>query len=289
MSMISPYVRRLRLGAEMRAMRAAAGLTAVQLGKRIGRSRADISRLENGHVVEQADVMKILDELGVDGDRWTQIMTIAREAGERGWWESYRTMGDRQALYANLEAGAKSIRMYEQRFLPGLLQIPEFVRARLDADATLEPLAGVTLEGVLAGNAGRQRMFRRPGGPTLEVIVDEVAVRRLTAPPEIVKKQLYFLASAVNGDPRVALRVLPVEARIESFTVPRCTFMIFVYPDPGDPVVVAIDTVTSDLIITEPEQVTPYDQLYERLLSAALPAVDSLDLLTKAAANLPDR
>lgn len=287
--MISPYVRRLRLGAEMRAMRAAAGLTAVQLGKRIGRSRADISRLENGHVVEQADVMKILDELGVDGDRWTQIMTIAREAGERGWWESYRTMGDRQALYANLEAGAKSIRMYEQRFLPGLLQIPEFVRARLDADATLEPLAGVTLEGVLAGNAGRQRMFRRPGGPTLEVIVDEVAVRRLTAPPEIVKKQLYFLASAVNGDPRVALRVLPVEARIESFTVPRCTFMIFVYPDPGDPVVVAIDTVTSDLIITEPEQVTPYDQLYERLLSAALPAVDSLDLLTKAAANLPDR
>lgn len=65
--------------------------------------------------------------------------------------------------------------------------------------------------------------------------------------------------------------------------------MIFAYPDPGDPGVVAIDTVTSDLIITEPEQVAPYDQLYKRLLAAALPAADSLDLLTKAAANLPDR
>ena len=128
--MISPYVRRLRLGAEMRTMRAGAGLTAAQLGKQIGRSRADISRLENGHVVDQADVMKILDALDVDGDRWTQIMTIAREASEKGWWESYKTMGARQAMFANLEAGATRIRDYHQTFIPGLLQIPEFARAR---------------------------------------------------------------------------------------------------------------------------------------------------------------
>ena len=285
--MISPYVRRLRLGAEIRALRADAGLTANQLGKRIGRSRADISRLENGHVVDQADVISILDALAVNGDRWTRIVTIAREAGERGWWESYKTMGDRQALYANLEAGATTIRMYEHRFMPGLLQIPEFVRARAKADATLEPMASITIDGVLAGNAGRQRMFRRPGGPTLEVILDEVAVRRLTAPPETVKKQLYHLTTAVNGDPNVTVRVLPVEARIESFTVPRCTFMVFSYPDPGDPAVVAIDTVTSDLILTDPEQVVPYNQLYGRLRDAALPPDDSLDMLTKTAADLP--
>lgn len=285
--MISPYVRRLRLGAEVRALRADAGLTADQLGKRIGRSRADISRLENGHVVDQADVISILDALGVDGDRWTQIVTIAREAGEKGWWESYKTMGDRQALHANLEAGAASILEYEQTFMPGLLQVPEFVSARCEADATLEP-SSVTADGVIAGNAGRQRMFRRPGGPTLEVIIDEVAVHRLAAPPEVVKKQLYHLATAVNGDSKVTLRILPVAARIESFTVPRCTFWSFRYPDPGDPTVVVIDTVTSDLILTEPDQVAPYDKLYARLREAALPPDDSLDLLTRAAAGLPD-
>jgi transcriptional regulator with XRE-family HTH domain len=289
MSMISPYVRRLRLAGEIRALRAEAGLTADQLGRRIGRSRADISRLENGHVVDQADVISILDALAVGGDRWTQIVTIAREASEDGWWKSQRAMGDRQALYANLEAGATSIVTYEQTFLPGLLQIPEFVRARVNADAILEPATTSTVEAVLAGNAGRQRMFRRPGGPTLDVIVDEMAVRRLTAPHEIVKKQLYHLASAVNGDPKVTLRVLPVDARIENFTVPRCTFWIFTYPDPGDPAVVVIDTVTSDLILTEPAQVAPYDQLFQRLRAAALPPADSLDLLTKAATELPDR
>ncbi len=39
-------------------------------------------------------------------------------------------IGDRQAVYANLEAGAVTIRAYELTFIPGLVQIPEFVRAR---------------------------------------------------------------------------------------------------------------------------------------------------------------
>ena len=287
--MISPYVRRLRLGAEMRTMRAAAGLTAAQLGKQIGRSRADISRLENGHVVDQADMMKILDALSIDGDRWTQIMTIAREASEKGWWESHKTMGERQAMYANLEAGASTIREYQQTFLPGLLQIPEFVRARINADATLSPMASTTIEGVLAGNAGRQRMFRRPGGPSYEVIVDEVVIRRLAAPPDVVKQQLYHLATMLNGDARITLRVLPVEARIQNFSLPRCAFSIYTYPDADDPSVVAVDTVTSDLILTGPGDVLPYESLYARLCDAALPPPDSLDLLTKTAADLPDR
>jgi transcriptional regulator with XRE-family HTH domain len=285
--MISPYVRRLRLGTELRGLRAGAGLTHEQLAKKIGESRAQISRLENGHVVDQADVMKILDALGVDGERWTQIMTIAREAGERGWWESTRGMGERQARYADLEAGAATIREYQQTFLPGLLQIPEYAEARTEGPAVLESLGGTT-DGVLAGRLGRQRMLRRPGAPTYEVIIDELTVRRLTAPPEVIKKQLYYLATTVNADPKISLRVLPITARIRGYAVPRCTFSLYTYPDPGDPAVVAIDTVTDDLILTEPADVDTYKQLYARLCDAALSELDSLDLLTKAAADLPD-
>jgi transcriptional regulator with XRE-family HTH domain len=285
--MISPYVRRLRLATEIRQLRAESGLTADQLAKRIGRSRADISRLENGHAVDQADVIKILDVLGVEGDRWTEIVTISREASEKGWWESRKTMGDRQALYANLEAGAATIRGYEQTFVPGLLQTPEFVQARNAAGVTLEAMAG-TNAGILDGRSGRQRMLRRPGGPTFEVIMDELAVHRLAAPSDVVRKQLYHLATVVNTEEKITLRVLPVHARIKDFTVPRCTFWIYTFPDPGDPDVVAIDTVTSDLLLTDPDQVTPYDRLYERLWEAALPPEESVELLTKAATGLSE-
>jgi transcriptional regulator with XRE-family HTH domain len=284
--MISPYVRKLRLAAELRALRTGARMTAAQLSQRSGEPPVQISRLENGHLVDLASVMKILDALEVTGDRWTQIMTIAREAAEKGWWESVRGMGDRQALYANLEAGATSIREYQQTFVPGLLQLPEFVRARCESDATL---AGQTevIDEVVEGNAGRQRMLRRPGAPTYEVIIDEVAIHRLSAPPDVFKKQLYHLASAVNADSKLSMRVLPIDARIAGYTVPRCTFSLYTYPDPGDPTVVAADSVTSDLVLTTPADVTPYQQLYTGLHQAALPPDDSLELLTKAATQLP--
>src|SRR5580658_3526492 len=110
--MISPYVRRLRLADEVRSLRQDAALTQEQLGRLISKSRADISRLESGHTVDLADVLGILEALGVGGERWTQIMTIAREASETGWWESHKSMGERQTLIADLEAGASVIRAY---------------------------------------------------------------------------------------------------------------------------------------------------------------------------------
>ena len=301
--MISPFVRRLRLASEVRRLRTEAGLTHDQLARRIGQSRAQISRLENGHIVDQADVLAILDTLGVDGERWTQIVTIAREAGERGWWEYHRAMGERQKRYADLEAGATTIREYQQNFIPGLLQTPEFVRARTDAAAELEPMEGTSVDAVLAGRAGRQRMLRRPGAPSYEVVIDEVAIRRLSAPPEIVKAQLHHLAAIVTaedtpaggpseaqpGSGQLTLRVLPVDARIDGYTVPRSAFSIYTYPDPGDPTVVAVDTITDDLLLTSPDVVDRYQQLYQRLRDAALSQQDSLDLLTKAAEEMDRR
>jgi transcriptional regulator with XRE-family HTH domain len=285
--MISPYVRRLRLAAELRALRTDAGLTHEQLAKRIGQSRAQISRLENGHVVDQADIIQILDTLGVDGDRWTQIITIAREAGERGWWESNKAMGERQALFANLEAGAATIREFQMTFIPGLLQTPEFTRARVEADR-LTGAVGYKPGKAVEARMGRQRMLRRPGGPTYEAVIDEVAVRRLAAPTEVVKKQLYQLAATANGNPKITVQVLPVQAVIDSYSVPRSAFSLYSFADPGDPSVVAVDTVTDDLVLTDVDAVRRYEELYGRLREAALPMQDSLEFLIQAANTLPE-
>ena len=286
--MISPYVRRLRLATEIRTLRTETGLTGDQLAKRIGRSRADITRLETGQVVKQADVLKILDELGVDGVRWTKIMTIAREASETGWWESSRDMGDRQAMFADLEAGAATIREYQQIFIPGLLQTPDYAKARTDPEGVLEPLATGTPDGIVAGRMMRQRMFRRPGGPTYEVIIDELAIRRLTAPPAIIKKSLYHMATLVNDNRKITLRILPLDARIEGYAVPRASFHIYTFADPDDPTMVVTDTFTSELFLTEPAEVAPYEPLFDRLRAQAWEESKSLDLITEIAARLAD-
>jgi len=280
--LISPYVRRLRLGAELRALRSERGLTHEQLASRIGQSRAAISRLENGHAVDQAVVLAILDALDVDEGRWAMIISITRQAAERGWWESNRDMGVRQALYADFEAGAVTIREFQMAFLPGLLQTPEFTRARLEAEG-LGPADGRRADRAVEARNGRQRMLRRPGGPSYEVIIDELAVRRRAAPDDIVRAQLYHITARANADANTTVRILPTDAVIDSYAVPRSAFSLYTYADPDDPIVVAVDTVTEDLILTEESEVKSYEDLYNRLREAALPATQSLNFLTRIA------
>ncbi len=148
---------------ELRALRVACNMNQDVLARLIGKSRMDISRLENGQSVDQADVLNILDVLKVEGTRWIELVAIAREASEKGWWDSVKHMGTRQAFYADLEAGAAAIFKYEQTALPGLFQIPEYTEALVVAGATLEQMSG-SIEGVLVGRDGRQRYLRRPGG-----------------------------------------------------------------------------------------------------------------------------
>jgi hypothetical protein len=46
---------------------------------------------------------------------------------------------------------------------------------------------------------------------------------------------------------------------------------------------VTVDTVTDDLVLTDPADVTRYEELWERLQAAAMPLADSLKLLVETA------
>jgi hypothetical protein len=129
-------------------------------------------------------------------------------------------------------------------------------------------------------------MLRRPGGPTYEVILDELAVRRASAPPEVFRAQLHHIAATADGSGKISARVLPVEAVIEGFSLPRSAFSIYTFADSGDPTVVAVDTVTDDLMLTEGDDVKRYEELYERLSHAALSMSDSLEFLRDVATRV---
>ncbi|HEY8527977.1 MAG TPA: helix-turn-helix transcriptional regulator [Acidimicrobiales bacterium] len=274
----------MRLAAELKAARVDAGLTHKQLAKMIGQSRAQISRLENGHTVDLGDVMQILDALGIDGDDWIRMVTIARDAATRGWWDSNKAMGPRQALLADLEAGAATIREFQPTFVPGLLQTPQFTHARVEAERLAGQTASVPAKEVEACS-GRQRMLRRPGGPTYEVILDEVAVRRLAAPPEVVKAQLYHVAAVLNRYPKFSLRVLPVDAVVPTYNMPRTAFSLYTFPDPDDPDVVVVDVATDHFVLSDVDDVKRYDELYGQLRDAAWDEDTSVDYLIEVAAE----
>jgi transcriptional regulator with XRE-family HTH domain len=283
---ISPLVRRRRLASELIRLRDEHGYSSARVAAEIGVARQRISRLENGHVAPDLDeIMRILKLFGVGEQRWQQLMTIAREAQERGWWAKYADeMGTRQALYANLEAGASQIREYQMVYLPGLLQIPSYTEARVLTDRP----EGATYSHAraLEARAGRQVVLERPGGPTYDVIIDELAIRRFAAPAPVIADQLDHLVHVGHERPTITISVLPLAARIHQHTVPRTAFFTYRYPDPHDPVVAAVDTVTDDLVLTDEADVNRYLDLYAKLQDAALPPGDSLDYLAATAEEI---
>jgi transcriptional regulator with XRE-family HTH domain len=284
--MSSPYVRRLRLGREIRALRAERNMTQARMARLAGMTRNNVSKLENGQAADLAEVLNILDALGVEGAQWTALSAIAQSAVVPGWWDSVKHIGERQALSANPESGAATIRQYQQTYLPGLLQLPEYVRSIHQAASALESAGPV--DGFLAGRLGRQRHLRHPGGPSLEVIVDEIAILRRVAPDGVVKAQLRHLAQvAKGGQPNVTLRVLRTDAQVRDFAVPRTAYSIYEYADPGDPTVVVIDNATDDVILSEEAKVAPYEGFYERIREAALSTEESGSLIMKEADMLP--
>jgi hypothetical protein len=101
---------------------------------------------------------------------------------------------------------------------------------------------------------------------------------------DIVAAQLDHIVALGHQRDRTTIRVLRLDARIEGHAVPRSAFFLYSYPD--DPDVVAVDTVTSDLVLIESTEVRLYRVLYDRLRDAALSPSDSLDFLATVAEDL---
>ncbi|MFG2018269.1 helix-turn-helix domain-containing protein [Actinomadura geliboluensis] len=285
--MTSPFVRRQRLATELRTLREQRGITADELSKAIFRSRTTISKLENARTrPDLGDVSNILDALGVPEEKTEKIFKIARQAAQRGWWDTYGdAMGDRQCVYANIESGAATIRGYNQFVIPGLLQTPEFIRALITLDEADGPL-DYDPERMLDGRRMRQAAALRSDGPCYNIVMDEFVVRRMAVPSDIMRDQLRYLVSIVSANPRITIRVLPVNARIKGGFSARSSFTIYTFPDPEDPVIALADTVKADVVHTDPVDVKRYVEMYERIRDASLSAVSSLTLLENVADEL---
>lgn len=284
----SPYVRRRWLGREIRRLRGEHGMVGESLARAVGFSRQQLSALENGHPDPDVDLVSaICDYLAVGANRRTAIMDAASDGWVRGWWiAKAERMGVRQAAYADLESGTTSITEYALALIPGLLQTTAFADARLRSDPArhtdaFDPAAAVAARG------HRQHLLLAPGGPRYDVVLDEIAIRRCAAEPHIVADQLRHIVAICAAHPSVTVRVLPIGASIKGHSAPRSAYSIYRYPDTPGSTAVAVDTLTRDLILTEPDEVDPYLRLYSRLKAAALAPEASIQLLHATAQELP--
>ena len=86
----SPTVRRRRLGIELRRLRDEAGWTIDRVAEALECSDSKISRIETGQVsATPRDVRDMLQIYEVDDEQRDELVQIAREARQKGWWHAF--------------------------------------------------------------------------------------------------------------------------------------------------------------------------------------------------------
>lgn len=272
-----PTVLRMLLGAQLRRLREASGVTREGAGWEIRASESKISRMELGRVgFKERDVADLLTLYGVtEPDEREALLKLARDANSPGWWHRYGdVLPSWFQSYLGLEAAAALIRSYEVQFVPGLLQTPEYARAVVllghgrAAPAEIERRVALRMQ--------RQRLLRREDPPLLWAVVDEAALRRPIGGPQVMRGQVAALIEATRS-PHIRLQVIPFAAG--GHAAAGGAFTILRFGDQDLPDIVYIEQLTSALYLDKRDDLDYYAVAMERLCVEAEPPERTPEIL----------
>ena len=279
-----PTVLRMLLGAHLRRLREAQGVTREDAGWEIRSSESKISRMELGRVgFKERDVADLLTLYGLDDDEERQrLLTLARDANTPGWWHRFGDVLPNWFLsYLGLEAAATIIRTYEVQFVPGLLQTPDYARAVIllgHAHARAEEI-----ERRVGLRIARQQVLLRDNPPLLWAVVDEAALRRPIGGPKVMRAQIEALVEATRH-PNVKLQVIPFN--VGGHAAAGGAFTILRFPDQDLPDVVYVEQLTSALYLDKRDDVDYYAAAMESLCVDALTPNETRNLLDRILGEL---
>jgi transcriptional regulator with XRE-family HTH domain len=281
----SPTVRGRRLRHELRKIREQHGLTIEQVSERSDGdwNASTISRWETGdRRIRPADLRRLLDLYDVHGDQREILLTLAREARERGWWRSFaEAVPEWFEVYLGLEAEAAVIHDYAAELVPGLLQTADYYRAFMHA----APAAGdeETIERKAAVRLARQERLTGDDPPRLWAVLNEAVIRRVVGGSATMRAQLEHIADIADLT-HVTVQVLPFRAG--AHPAMDGSFILLGFPEPADPDVVYLESQAGSLYLERPPEVERYGAMFNHLIAKALDPDESRALIARVAAEM---
>jgi transcriptional regulator with XRE-family HTH domain len=272
-----PTVLRMLVGAHLRRLREASGITCEDAGEAIRASHSKISRLESGRTGFKArDVADLLTLYGVhdQADRAT-MLSLAEQASTPAWWQDWADVVPSWfEAYLGLEAAASVIRSYEVQFVPGLLQTEDYARALIRLGHPCAPYSEI--ERRVSLRMQRQRLLHRPHPPKVWAVIDEAALRRPIGGAAIMRAQLEHLIEMAELS-HVTIEIMPFSAGGHSAAGGAITILRF--PEDQIPDVVYLEQLTSAVYVNKRADVDHYWHIMNRLVIEAEPPNTAVTIL----------
>ena len=283
-SSASPTVRRRRLAAELRRLRGTR--TGVTVAKALGWSPAKVSRYELGQgSFPLEEIEKLLDYYGVTEPHRTQLLSLAAEANERGWWNDYAAaLSPEYMEFIGLEAEAASALEYQVVAVPGLLQTEAYARAINSAhQQVLRMPPGVSERRIAVRMIRQQVLTTRNPALGLSAVIDESVLLRRVGSHKVMYEQMHHLAEMARL-PNVELRVLPLQSKT---SLKADSFIVLGFSSEqqtgalGD--VVSTEGMEQYLYIEGEAETYIFRLFFDEFVSAALSPDDSRELVMETA------
>ncbi|GAA0380320.1 transcriptional regulator [Acrocarpospora corrugata] len=273
-----PTILRILVGAHLRRLREASGISRERAGYAIRGSHSKISRLELGRSsFKLRDIADLLSLYGIrDETERAGLLAMAEQSNTPGWWDEYKDVTPEWfEPYLGLEQGASVIRGYDVQFVPGLLQTEHYARSVIRLGHPELPTAQIERRVTL--RMRRQRILDRVVPPKLWMIVDEGALRRQIGDPATMRDQLRHLTE-MAAQSQVTLQVMPFAAGHPLGGGP-ITLLRFAEDELDD--VVYLEQLAHAIYVTKAAELAPYWHFMNQLGVCALPPDESVEIIER--------
>jgi transcriptional regulator with XRE-family HTH domain len=261
------------LAGEVQYVRNRCGLSLEVVCNQLGWQQSKLSRMERGHqAISAADLASLLVIYKVIGHERRRLLHLVERQDEPGRWivES----SGAPAPLARLEAEAISLVVAQLVLIPGLVQTAEYAHEVMRAADVPPDLADARVKARLE----RQLVLARAKPPKLDIILDEIALRRVIGSDAVMARQLRALLKAADR-PNVRLWVVPfgVGGRVGF----ESSFYIINFPQ--DESVVQLASKRSDVYLEDQEEIDLFREHAAKLGKAALDPAKSVALVASIA------
>ncbi|MFD5447350.1 helix-turn-helix domain-containing protein [Streptomyces sp. NPDC003470] len=205
-----PTARQMRLAIELRRLRDAAGLSAIEAAALLGTNRVQISHIEAGLAgVSEERLRRLAAHYSCTDEAFVDALVVMATDRTRGWWEEYRGSLPTQFLdLAELEHYSTYRCDLEFLFVPGLLQTEDYARAAFSSRIPELPLAELDLR--VRHRMGRKAVLDGPTPAPYEAVIHEAALRIRVGDRAVARAQLARVLELSEAD-HITVRVIPFD------------------------------------------------------------------------------
>jgi len=269
----SPTLRQRELGLRLRKLRTGLGMTVEEVADKLLCSPAKISRMETAaRRPAPRDVRDLCVLYGVDEAGTADLMTLARQAREQGWWRQYEDLN--LYPYIGLEQEASSVNCFCMYYVPGLLQTDDYARAMIRA--VLPGIDPNVLEERVEARRRRQQLLEGENPPRYRAVIDEAVLRRCVGGPAVMAAQLSKVIEFVRAA-KVTVQVIPFDAG--AYAACDSNFVLLEFGESVMSSVIYVEGLASGQYYERASDVALYREAVEHLRDCALSPRDSVQLL----------